>query len=93
MNFSCICVCNFQVRSQSDRKNVEKKGLIWLLDEESTSQSPSQDGFLHRLYSQHADPHCKMMIIYDCLHQSLFSSYTAVVQRYVVVVRPIIDII
>ena len=40
--------------SKSDLQN-EKKGLLWLLDEESMFPGATEDSFIQRFFNQHGD--------------------------------------
>lgn len=50
-----------QMRSSSDSKNTEKKGLLWILDEEAMFPRASEDGFIERFFAQHGESQVKSM--------------------------------
>lgn len=41
--------------SQSDLRESERRGLLWLLDEEAIFPGASDQSFLHRLYAHYGD--------------------------------------
>lgn len=45
-----------KVRAPStDVKNSEKKGLLWILDEQAMFPGASEDSFLERVFAQHGE--------------------------------------
>ena len=41
--------------SNTDLKSGEKKGLLWILDEESMFPGASEDSFMERFFVQHGE--------------------------------------
>lgn len=47
---------NSMVRtSQTDLREADRRGLLWLLDEEAVYPSASDEGFLERLFAHYGD--------------------------------------